>query len=65
MKYNKMGISIPEDDELRFKALCKLQGEKVSSVIVSLMNTYFTKELRKLPKDKKSQLDELKASMKK
>ncbi len=64
-RYNKMGISIFEDDELRFKALCKVKKKKVSKEICHLMNVYFDKEFLKLTKEEKIQFDKIKAEIKK
>ncbi len=64
-RYNKMGISIFEDDELRFKALCKVKEKKVSEEICNLMNKYFDKEYSKLSKAEKIKFETFKAGMKK
>jgi len=65
VRYNKMGISIFLDDEIRFRALCKLNNKKVSKEICDLMNSYFDKEFTKLTKEEKLEFEKIKAEIKK
>lgn len=65
VRHNKMGISIFIDDEIRFRALCKLNNKKVSQEICNLMNKYFDKEFSKLTKDEKIEFQKIKAEIKK
>lgn len=62
-RYNKMGITIFNDDELRFKAICELKEKKVSREICALMNKFFHQEYSKLTKGQKIKFEEIKIKL--
>lgn len=47
---NKLNINFPEDLHKRFKAVCALEGQRMTDIVVKLVQDYVEKTEKKLKK---------------